>query len=130
MGVFQRCFKVSLWSWIHGAHPPVSPLRLGDEAVPAKEAVARLYGLVPRWAKDLTIGRYTYNARTETVAEKPSFRDAWRRGQHCIVPAEAICKPDWRCGKAVPTRIAHRDGKPLWLPVFGPATAMPRARKC
>lgn len=86
---------------------------VGDEAVPAREAVAGLYGLVPHWAKDLTIGRHTYNARTETVAEKPSFRDAWRHGQHCIVPAEAIYEPDWRSGKAVPARIARRDGKPM-----------------
>lgn len=88
---------------------------MGDEAVPAREAAAGLYGLVPHWSKDLTIGRHTYNARTETVAEKPSFRDAWRHGQHCIVPAEAIYEPDWRSGKAVPTRIARQDGKPLGL---------------
>lgn len=88
---------------------------VGDEAVPTREAVAGLYGLVPHWAKDLTIGRHTYNARTETVAEKPSFRDAWRHGQHCIVPAEAIYEPDWRSGKAVPTRITRQDGKPIGL---------------
>lgn len=88
---------------------------VGDEAVPAREAVAGRFGLVPHWAAELNIGRRTYNARTETVAEKPSFRDAWRHGQHCIVPAEAIYEPDWRSGKAVPTRIARRDGKPMGL---------------
>lgn len=88
---------------------------VGDEAVPAREAVAGLYGLVPHWAKDLTSGRHTYNARTETVAEKPSFRDAWRHGQHCIVPAEAIYEPDWHSGKAVPTRITRQDGKPMGI---------------
>ena len=88
---------------------------VGDDAVPARDAVAGLYGLVPHWAKDLTIGRHTYNARTETVAEKPSFRDAWRHGQHCIVPAEAIYEPDWHSGKAVPTRITRQDGKPMGI---------------
>lgn len=83
--------------------------------MPAREAVAGLYGLVPHWAADLTIGRHTYNARTETVAEKPSFWDAWGHGQHCIVPAEAIYEPDWRSGKVVPTRITRRDGKPMGL---------------
>ncbi|WP_223905490.1 SOS response-associated peptidase family protein [Rhodoferax lithotrophicus] len=43
----------------------------------------------------MTFRSNTYNARSETVAEKPSFRDAWRRAQHCIIPAEAIYEPDF-----------------------------------
>lgn len=38
---------------------------------PAMEAIAGLFGLIPHWAKDMTISRRTYNARSETVAEKP-----------------------------------------------------------
>jgi len=34
------------------------------------------FGLIPSWAKELKFGRHTYNARTETVASKPSFRHA------------------------------------------------------
>ncbi len=108
--------KADVWPGYLAPFIRLHPHRdVGDEGVPAREAVAGLYGLVPHWSKDLTIGRHTYNARTETVAEKPSFRDAWRHGQHCIVPAEAIYEPDWRSGKAVPTRIARQDGKPLGL---------------
>jgi putative SOS response-associated peptidase YedK len=88
---------------------------VGDDAVPPHEALAGLFGLVPHWARDTRIGRHTYNARSETVAEKPSFRDAWQRGQHCIIPAEAIFEPDWRSGKAVPARIALADGEPMGL---------------
>ena len=36
--------------------------------------------------------------------------DAWRWGRHCIIPAAAFYEPDWRSGKAVPTRIARADG--------------------
>lgn len=39
-----------------------------------REAVAGLYALVPHWATDLTIGRHTHTARTETVAQKLSFQ--------------------------------------------------------
>ena len=46
--------------------------------------------LLSFFAKEVVYGRRTYNARSETVAEKPSFRDAWRNGQHCIVPVEAL----------------------------------------
>ena len=87
----------------------------GDEAVPDREALSGLYGLIPHWAKDLAAGKHTYNARTETVAEKPSFKDAWRLGRHCIIPAEAIYEPDHRPGKAVRTRISRADGKPMGI---------------
>jgi putative SOS response-associated peptidase YedK len=88
---------------------------VGDEAVPQREALVGLFGLVPHWSKDATTARHTYNARSETVAEKPSFRDAWKKGQHCIIPAEAFYEPDWRSGRAVPTRIALSDGEPMGL---------------
>lgn len=108
--------KVDLWPGYLGSfirrHPHAA---VGDEAVPAREAVTGLFGLVPHWAEDTQIARHTYNARSETVAVKPSFRDAWRKGQHCIVPAEAFFEPDWRSGKAVATRIARADGEPLGM---------------
>jgi putative SOS response-associated peptidase YedK len=85
----------------------------GDDAVPAREALVGRFGLIPHWSKDTRIARHTYNARTETVAEKPSFRDAWRKAQHCIIPVETFIEPDWRTGKAVPTRIGNTSGEPL-----------------
>jgi putative SOS response-associated peptidase YedK len=81
----------------------------------AREAAIGLFGLVPHWAKDPTIGRRTYNARSETVAEKPSFRDAWRYGRRCIVPAEDFFEPCWETGKAVRWRIRRRDGAPMGI---------------
>lgn len=97
----------------------------GDEAVPEVEVVDAAFGLLPMFAKTLRDGVRTYNARSETVATKPSFRDAWRRGQHCIIPAEAIYEPDWRTGIHVPTRIEAADGDPLgvaglWSTWHGP----------
>ena len=88
---------------------------VGDEAVPPVESLTGVFGLVPHWAADLGIGRRTYNARSETVAEKPSFRDAWRRARHCIIPADAFYEPDWSTGRAVPTRISRADGEPLGI---------------
>ncbi|MFN3415899.1 MAG: SOS response-associated peptidase [Caldimonas sp.] len=66
------------------------------------------FGLIPHWSKDLALGRRTYNARSETVEEKPSFRDAWRRGQRCIVPVEWIYEPCYETGRAVRWRIGLR----------------------
>jgi putative SOS response-associated peptidase YedK len=81
----------------------------------AREAAIGLFGLIPHWSKDLSLGRRTYNARSETAAEKPSFRDAWRHGRRCIVPAESIFEPNWEGGKAVRWRIRRRDGAPMGL---------------
>jgi putative SOS response-associated peptidase YedK len=108
--------KVDLWPGYSGAfirrHPHAD---VGDEAVPDREALAGMFGLVPHWSTDTKISKHTYNARTETVAEKPSFREAWKRAQHCIIPAEAIYEPDWRSGKAIATRIERSDGQPMGI---------------
>ena len=102
---------------------------VGDEAVPFRELQVGSFGLIPHWSKDATIARRTYNARSETVHEKPSYRDAWRLARHCIIPAEAIYEPDWRSGKSVATRITRADGKPmgiagLWASWKGPTGAL------
>lgn len=88
---------------------------VGDDAVPEREALSGVFGLIPHWATDTKITRSTYNARSETVDSKPSFRDAWRKAQHCIISADAIYEPDWRSGKAIATRIRHVDGVPLGI---------------
>jgi putative SOS response-associated peptidase YedK len=88
-----------------------------DEAGPPREAQTGRWGLVP-WnttdpARQLKLS--TFNARVESVAQSFTFGGAWRRGQHCIIPADAIYEPDWRTGRHVPTRIARADGEPLGI---------------
>jgi len=70
-------------------------VRLAQEGSGNKRiAVDGLFGLIPPFRqRELAYGRKTYNARSETVHQLPSFRDAWKRGQRCIVPAEAIFEP-------------------------------------
>lgn len=108
--------KHDLWPGYEGSfirrHPHAD---VGDEAVPEREALLGLFGMVPHWAPDTKTTRFTYNARSETVADKPSFRDAYKRGQHCIIPADAIFEPDWRSGKPVPARITLADGSPMGI---------------
>lgn len=88
---------------------------VGDDAVPKREALLGSFGLIPHWATDTKIARQTYNARTETVATKPSYRDVWKKAHHCIIPADGIYEPDWRSGKAVATRISRADGEPMGI---------------
>lgn len=63
----------------------------GDDAV---ALVSLRWGLVPSWwTKDLKDVPATFNARAETVADKPMFPDAFRR-RRCIVPASGY--DEWR----------------------------------
>ena len=78
------------------------------------EVVPAMFGMVPHWA-GTKLARQTYNARTETVATKPSFRNAWKRHQFCIVPAENFYEPCYESGKPVRWRIASATQQPLGI---------------
>jgi putative SOS response-associated peptidase YedK len=69
------------------------------------------WGLVPRWAKDASAGARAINARAETVATLPTFRDAFRK-RRCLVPATGFY--EWRAsaspkGTKQPYCIAAAD---------------------
>ena len=53
------------------------------------------------WSYSLNITRYTYNARSETVHTKPSFRDAWLGSQFALIPVQTIFDPKYVDGRAV-----------------------------
>jgi putative SOS response-associated peptidase YedK len=81
------------------------------------ERVADLmrWGLVPHWAKDVTIGHKLNNARAETVFDKPSFRQAVRR-RRCILPASGYY--EWQAGSGPkapkqPWYFSAPSGEPL-----------------
>ena len=77
-----------------------------------RELVMLRWGLVPFWAKDASIGNRMINARAETVAEKPSYRAAYRH-RRCLVLADGFyewCKQE--SGKT-PYFISRTNGKPF-----------------
>lgn len=65
------------------------------------------WGLIPFWAKDISIGNKMINAKAETITEKPSFRQSFRN-QRCLVPADAFY--EWQQDKEkTPFRIMMKD---------------------
>ncbi len=87
--------------------------RLAPEA-PKRELVALKWGLIPFWADDPAIGSRMINARSETVASKPSFRDAFKK-RRALVPISGFYEWKKEEGGKQPYYICRRDAKPFSL---------------
>jgi putative SOS response-associated peptidase YedK len=69
------------------------------------------WGLIPWWALDMKVGFSSFNARAETVATKPGFRDAWKRGQRCLVVVDGFY--EWRKPDKQPFYISLGNRQPM-----------------
>jgi putative SOS response-associated peptidase YedK len=66
--------------------PPTMPMLVAIRSVDGHRVPKMMkWGLIPFWAKDDKLAYSTFNARSEEFTTKPSFKDAWRRGQRCLV---------------------------------------------
>lgn len=90
-------------------------IRLAEDGSGLMRCDDGFFGLLPAHAAEIAYGRKTYNARSETVAVKPSFRDAWRKGQRCIIPAECIFEANWESGRAVRWAIQFPAQVPMGI---------------
>lgn len=79
-----------------------------------RRIVLARWGLIPHWCKDPASMQRPVNAKAETAASKPMFRDAFRRGR-VLVPADAFY--EWRQapGGKQPYAVAMRDGAPFGM---------------
>ncbi len=79
-----------------------------------KRLVAFRWGLIPAWADDPAIGNRMFNARAETVAEKPSFKDAFKK-RRCLIPVDGFY--EWqKSGKGKrPLCFSLKSGRPFGL---------------
>lgn len=101
--------------WVRDVFPrALGPfLRLGQST--GLELVAGTWGLIPSWSKTPRLTYATCNCRSEEASAKPTFRDAWRKGQRCIIPAISFDEPCWESGKNVWWRFRRLDGQPWGL---------------
>jgi putative SOS response-associated peptidase YedK len=70
------------------------------------------WGLVPWWTKEPTPAARMINARAETAAERPAFRDPFR-ARRCLVPADGFYEWQKSGARSQPFFIRRRDGRPM-----------------
>ena len=85
-----------------------------DDENKQRELVMLRWGLVPFWAKDPSIGNRMINARAETVAEKPSYRAAYRH-RRCVVLADGFYEWHREGDTKTPYFISLASGEPFAL---------------
>jgi putative SOS response-associated peptidase YedK len=122
---FQRVFGVAppegyRARWNIAPETPVLTVRAGEGGT--REAVPVRWGMLGPWMKDPKDPGRQINARSESAAEKPMFRAAFRQ-HRCVIPADGFY--EWQKGEGGPSRpffVRRRDGEPLafaglWQPV-------------
>ena len=82
---------------------PIAAIRIDPDRA-TRTLVMLRWGLIPSWAKDTKIGFQCINAKAETVAEKPSFRSAFKK-RRCLVVATGFY--EWQ--------VQGRTKQPLWI---------------
>lgn len=125
-GRFSQQRPASELSEIFAAEPLVDDLGPRYNVAPTDEALvvvqreerrgltAYRWGLIPHWAKDARTGSRMFNARAETIAISPAFRDAFKR-KRCLVPVDGFY--EWKREGTLrqPYWVARADGRPLAL---------------
>jgi len=97
-----------------GLAPFIRLAAKGEEGGPVPRFVGdAIFRFVPEFVQKVEWARRTYNARSETVDEKATFRKAWADGQRCIIPAEAFYEPNYESGKSIRWRIKKASGEPM-----------------
>jgi putative SOS response-associated peptidase YedK len=98
---------------LHYNIPPGTDIPVIRQSPEGKRVLHLLrWGLVPHWAKDPSVGARLNNARSESIAEKPSFRDAFKR-RRCLVPASGFY--EWKTEGKIkqPYYISLKSGEPM-----------------
>jgi putative SOS response-associated peptidase YedK len=90
-------------------------LAVRQESPQHEHQMVRLHwGLIPHWAKDMSIGNRMINARSESAASKPAFRHAYKFSR-CLIAADGWY--EWRKISAIkqPYNIRRKDGAPMFF---------------
>jgi putative SOS response-associated peptidase YedK len=73
------------------------------------------FGLIPKWAEDKSFGQKTYNARNETLLEKPSFSEAAQKAKFGVIPVTEFYESKYFDGKPQRWGVRRRDGQAFYI---------------
>jgi putative SOS response-associated peptidase YedK len=94
--------------------PPTMPMLVAMRSIDGQRIPKMMkWGLIPHWAKDTKLQYSTFNARSEEFTTRPAFKDAWRRGQRCLVITDGYYewkKLDPKGKEKQPYAFAMADG--------------------
>jgi putative SOS response-associated peptidase YedK len=97
--------------------PPTAPMLVAVRSEDGKRIPKMMkWGLLPHWAKDEKIAYSTFNARAEEFTTKPAFRDAWKKGQRCLIVTDGFYewkKLDPKGKEKQPYAISMSDDVPM-----------------
>ncbi len=79
-----------------------------------KKLVTLRWGLIPAWADDPSLGSRMFNARAETLAEKPSFKEAFQR-RRCLIPADGFYEWQKAGNRKRPLLYSLTSGRPFGM---------------
>lgn len=91
---------------------PTQEILSVSETEDGREMAFYKWGLVPSWARDTSMGARLINARSETVREKPAFRQAFKQ-RRCIIPADGFYEWQRTEGRKQPFFFQMRDESPF-----------------
>jgi putative SOS response-associated peptidase YedK len=123
-GRFARCSLSRELERYFNAHPAALELHPNYNVAPTQEIPVivihederhikkRHWGLVPFWAKDISIGSRMINARVETVTTKPAFRAALKQ-RRCLIPADGFYEWHGKSGSKQPYYFYLPSGEPF-----------------
>jgi len=113
--------------------PPTERVLVAIRSVDGKRTPKMMrWGLLPHWAKDEKISFSTFNARAEEFTTKPAFRDAWDRGQRCLVVTDGFYewkKLDPKSKEKQPYAVAMADAAPMVMAGFWNSWNSPSGEK-
>jgi len=95
--------------------PAIFERRVKDSGEVRRRLAPLVWGLVPSWAKDPSIGSRMINARLETVAEKPAFKRGFS-ARRCILPADGFY--EWYAAEQPAASVGRGKAKPKKQPFF------------
>ncbi|HWJ78590.1 MAG TPA: SOS response-associated peptidase [Niallia sp.] len=107
----ESAIEESLYNPNYNVAPSQSVLSVINDGTKNRLGYLR-WGLIPPWSKDMKIGYKLINARAETIAEKPSFRHAYKK-KRCLIIADSFYEWKRTEERKIPMRIKLKDNQPF-----------------